>query len=258
MKIKSSLITIVMLFAIGIPGVSIAEITDSEFKDTLKRLRESRQEFKNEREKESSETREINKAQRQIDREAAQQRREEARAEMEAKRKEVLLKSVDLQIAWFERVKERVEKMPNINNDLKTRLVEEVNLAISDLVAKKTSIQGAAGKEAIKTLAKEIKELFKVKHEAVKNIVDAIHASRTSDTVTKAEDRAAVIKARLEEMKSDGKNVAELEALLVLAQEDILNAQNAAGQNKFKEANEALKDAYQKFREISQKAKELE
>ncbi len=237
MKKKSFLITsalIVFVFA-GLAGIAIAQNSDQDFNNALNRLRESRQEFKD----------------------ARAEKRVESRERMEDNRKQTLLRLIDIQIKHWEKVQARVARMPNITDDLKAQLAAEINSAISGLNSMKAEVEAAEGREAIMELAKEIRELFKSKRDTVKNIVEAIHASRLTIAASKAEDRAAAIKAKVLELKANGKDTADIEGDLEGAEEDIDNAQEATGRAAFKEANEDLKGAYQKFRNIAEKAKGL-
>jgi len=72
------------------------------------------------------------------------------------------------------------------------------------------------------------------------------------------EGRASAIKEKLEDLKGKGKNTSGLEEDLEDAETDINDAKDAVGRKAFKEANEDLKGAYQKFRDIAEKAKGLE
>lgn len=257
-KLLLSFLPVLVAFVlVGSPLVGVAQTTDGDFQNALNQLRQSRQDFKNEKAKEANETSEVGKAKGQAQREAAEQRREEARKRMEDKRKELLLKLVDIQIKWMNRTKERVQRMPNISDELKTQLTTEVDTTIQKLNNLKTIIQSATGQEAIKSLAKEVRDFFKSKHEVIKKIADAIHVSRTNNALAKAEERVAAMKAKIKELKDKGKDTNEIETELKEAEEDINEAQEATGRKAFKEANEDLRGAYQKFRNIAQKAKGL-
>lgn len=251
-------VIVIALVLAGSPSAGIAQTADGDFQNALNQLRQSRQSFKDAKAQEKSDAAEEGKAKGQVQREAAQQKRTEAQTRMENKRKEVLLKLVDNQIKWMERAKTRVQKMPNITDELKNQLVSEADTAIQNLNAEKTKIQSTSGRDAIKALAKEVRDLFKLQHEIVKKIVDAIHASRANDAVAKAEDRAAAMKVKINELKDQGKNTTDMESDLKDAEKDIDDAQEAIGRKAFKEANEDLKGAYQKFRGIAQKAKGLQ
>lgn len=258
-KLLLSFLPILVAFMLaGSPSVGIAQTTDGDFQNALTQLRAERQAFKEAKAEERNQAAEERGATVQARKEAAQQKRAEAQQRMETKRKEVLLKLVDIQVKWMERTKERVQRMPNITDELKTQLAGEVDSAIQNLNAEKAKIEATSGRDAIKALAKEVRDLFKSKHESVKKIVDAIHASRANDAVAKAEERAAAMKAKVNELKGQGKNTAEVESDLEDAEEDVDSAQEAIGRKAFKEANEDLKGAYQKFRNIAQKAKGLQ
>lgn len=257
---KLSLLLVPVVISVmlaGTPSVGVAQTTDTDLQNALTQLRQSRQDFKDSKAREVNAASEEGRAQGQAARQAAQQKRAEAQKRMEEKRQEVLVRVVDIQIKWMNRTKERVQKMPNITNDLKTRLATEVDASIQKLNDEKTKIQSASGQEAIKSLAKEVRDLFKSKKEIVKKIVDAILASRANNATAKAEDRAAAIRAKIEELKAAGKDTSALEADLADAEKKIDEAQEEVGRKAFREANEDLKGAYQKFRDIAQKAKGL-
>ena len=248
---------LVLLFLAGYASVGIAKTTDTDFQNALDQLRQSRQSFRDNKTQEANEAIEEGRAKVQAQREAAKQRREEARTRMEEKRKEVLAKLVDLQIKWMDRARERVLGMPNISAELKTQLSSEIDVAVAKLNDLKSRIQSASGPEAIKALAKEVRDLFKSKHEIVKKIVDAIHASRADNALAKAEERVAAIRMKVQELKGQGKNTAEVEAQLEDAEKKIDEAREAVGRKAFREANEDLKGAYQKFRDVAAKANGL-
>lgn len=248
---------LVAFFFAGYASVAVAQTTDADFQNALSQLRQSRQNFKDAKAQEASGAAEEIKAKGQALRQVAQQKREEARKRMEEKRKEILLKLVDIQINWMNRIKERVQKMPNISADLKTQLSSEVDTIVQKLNDLKSRIQNASGQDAIKALAKEVRDFFKSKHEIVKKIVEAIHASRANNAIAKAEERLAAIKAKVQELKNQGKDTTEIETELEDAEKKIDEAQEAVGRKAFKEANEDLKGAYQKFRDIATKAKGL-
>lgn len=231
--------------------------TDESFQQSLDQVHQSRQEFKEARAREANEAAQIGKAKSQALRDAARQRQDEARMKMEEKRKETLLRLIELQIKHLTRTKERVQRMPNITEELKTQIANDLDAAIQKLVDMKPRVQSAAGREAIRTLAKEIRDLFKAHREIVKKIVDAIHASRLNNALAKAEERLAAIKAKIQELKNEGKETTEVEEELEDTQSSVDDAREAVGRKAFREANDDLKGAYQKFRGIAKKAKGL-
>ena len=254
---KLFLPAIVALVLVSSPSVGIAQTTDADVQDALNKVRQSRQEFKDSKTQETNEAAEAGRAQGQAQRDAAQQRREAAQLKMEDKRKETLTRLVDLQVKHLERTKERVERMPNITDTLKTQLATEIDADIVTLNNKKTEIDAAEGRDAIRALAQEIRDFFKSYRDRVRSIVDAILASRADLAAAKAEARAADIDEKVQELKGEGKDTTELEEELDEAEQDIDDAQEAIGKKAFREANEDLKGAYQKFRSIAEKAKGL-
>lgn len=252
-----SLPVLIVFVLIGMPSVSFSQVTDTDFQNALNQLRQSRQGFKDAKAEEKNEASQEGKAKGQAQREAAQQKREAAQQKMEEKRKEVLLHLIDIQVKHWNRTKERVDRMPNITDELKAQLATEIDAVIQQLDGKKAEVQSVEGRETIKALAKEIRDFFKSKREVVKQIVDAIHASRMNNATAKAEERAAAIKAKVKELKDEGKDTTEIEKELDDAEEDIDDAEDAIGRQAFREANEDLQGAYQKFRNIAQKAKGL-
>jgi len=253
----SFLPALIALVLVVSPLASLAQTTDEDFQNAVRQLRESRQGFKDARAQERNEASQESKAKGQAQREAVQQRRAAAQGKMEEKRKETLLRLVDIQIKHLGRTKERVERMPNITDALKIQLAIEIDSNIQKVNDQKAKVESASGREAIKALAKEIRDLFKSYRVTVKSIVDAIHASRANVATAKAEERAAAIKAKVQELKQQGKDTTEIEVELEDAEGDIDDAEDAIGRKAFKEANEDLKGAYQKFRSIAEKAKRL-
>ena len=239
------------------PLAGLAQTTDEDFQNAISQLRESRQGFKDAKAQEINEASQEIRAQGQAQREAAQQRRAVAQQKREEKRKETLLHLVDIQVKHLERTKERVQRMPNITDDLKAQLATEIDSNIQSVNDQKAKVESTSGREEIKALAKEIRAFFKSYRASVKSIVDAIHASRANIAAAKAEERAATIKAKVQELKQQGKDTTEIEIELEDAEENINDAEDAIGRKAFKEANEDLKGAYQKFRSIAEKAKGL-
>lgn len=250
---------VLVLFALaGLPSQSTAQTSDQDFGSAVEQFRQSRQTLRDARAQEASEASEVGKAKVQAQRDLAEQRREEARLRMEEKRKEVLSRLLDIQIKHLNRTNERVQRMPNISDDLKVRLAAEINTDIARLQDYATEVGSATGREEIKTLARQIKDFFRSYRETVQMIVDAIHTSRANGAVATAGDRAAAMKAKIQALKNEGQDTSELEEEIDDIQGDLDNVQEQIGRKAFREANEDLKGVYQKFRDIAQKAKGLE
>lgn len=258
-KIILSILSLAIIAVLaGSSSAGIAQTADTDFENSISQLRQERKAFNDAKKQEEIEKQQIAKEKAQSKRQQAEQRRVEAENKKEEKRKAVLLRLIDIQIKHFNKTNDRVQKMPNITDDLKAQLEGEINGAIGILKGKKTEIESSAGKEKIKELAKETNELFKTHREIVKKIVEAIHSSRADKAVSMAEDRAAAIKIKVKELKDKGQDASELENDLEDAEKEISDAKDNIGIKAFKEANEDLKGAYQKFREIAEKAKKIQ
>lgn len=249
---------IVSLMLTGMPSAGLAQTTDADFQNALTQLREARQNFKDAKAAEANERAQAGQEQNQVRRQQAEQRRAEAQKKREEHRKTVLLRLIDIQIKHLNRTKERVNKMPNIDASPKTQLNAEIDKDVQKFNDEKIKVQNTTTPEELKAFAKEIRDLFRSYREVVKQIVDAIHASRQTAAAAKAEDRAAVIKAKIEELKAAGKDTSALDADLSDAKKQIRDTQEKIGRKAFREANEDLKGAYQKFHGIAEKAKGLQ
>ena len=258
-KIKSLFIPALIFSAlIGLASFNSAVANSDEFDNALNQLRQARQAFKEERAQEQNERQEALTERNQQRHQELEQQRVATEAKREEQRKKVLLRLIDIQIKHLERTEERINRMPNIDESLKTQLTTEANNMIQKLNAEKVKVQSASTMEELKSLAKELKTLFKEKRELIKKIVDAIHASRLNTAVSKAENRLAGLRAKVTELKNAGKNVAELEAKLSEAEGKIDDAQTKITSGATKEALQDLKSAYQLFRDIANKIKELQ
>jgi hypothetical protein len=258
-KTKLSILSLAIIAVLaGLASVGIAQTTDADFENSLNQLRQERQAFRDAKKQEEAEKKQGAKEKEQEKRQQAEQLRAEAEKKRDEKRKTVLLRLIDIQIKHFNKTNDRVQKMPNITDDLKAQLEKEIDDAIKKLEGKKLEVENLAGKEEIKKLAAEVKDLFKTHREIVKNIVEAIHSSRADRAVFIAEDRVDAIKTKVKELKNEGQNTIELDNNLEIAEKEISDAKNNISRKAFKEANEDIKGAYQKFREIAEKAKKFQ
>lgn len=224
--------------------------TASSIEDFLVQLRKDKEDFKNNKLKEEVENDNSLKEKTAAKRKATAAKAEEARKAKEEKRKAVLTRLLDIQIKQLGNIKERVSKMPNITADLKIKLNTASDAAVAILAAKKTEVTAATTPEELKKIARDIKDLFKAKREIVKQIVDAILASKAEKTIDAAEGRLADITEKIAELKAAGQDVTELEALLAIAQAKIAAANTKAGKKDLKGAINDLKQAYNKMKSI--------
>ncbi|MDO8571724.1 MAG: hypothetical protein Q7R79_03520 [bacterium] len=257
MKKLLRLLPVCAFLFLGNTSLGYAHSGVDDLEISLIQLRQARQEFKVAKNQEAIEIAEEAKAKAPAQKQTALRAREEAAEKKEGHRKEIVLKLMDIHIKWMNHMKENVQRMPNVTDDLKLQLTGEVNTTVQKLNELKTRISAARTRDDVIVLAKEVREFFTLKHETVKKIVDAIHASRASIAVAKAESRLNTIKMKLEDLKNQGKTIAGTETDLEDADKNIKEGKEALGRNAFREANEDLKGVYQAFRNIATKAKGL-
>lgn len=243
--------------ATSTPDVT-AQNAASSVEASLVQLRKDREDFKSSKLLEEAKIAEIAKEKIAAKRKLIEAKREELRITKEEKRKAVLIRLLDIQIKQLKNTKERVAKMPNIKEDLKTSLNTKIDSAIAELNAEKTKVQNATASDDLKKLAKEIKDLFKSKREIVKAIVDAILASVADKNITTAENRLAELTAKIAELKAAGQDTTALDNLLTIAEGKIAATKTKAGRKELKEAVNDLKEAYKNMKSITGKTDSAE
>lgn len=242
---KSILLVAVSIMAL--PVLVRATDSDSDFESKLNDIRDRREQFLKIR-SEALDTRTKTLEQRQT-----------LSQERATQRKDVLLHIIDVQIAYFERMQNRIEQLPNLSDEEKTELDTEVQAVITNLQTLKTQIDGTAtgDEDTLKSLAQQVLELFKSKRTLVWDIVKGIHEHHVTNVLTRAHERLAAITSRLDEFTADGKDVSSLIALADQAQTALSAAQDSVTAGEYRQALESIKQAYTLFRQIIQGAKDL-
>lgn len=244
------LITITLVSILLVPVFTLAAVSDSDWQSRLEDLRQKHQEFKDARLEATREIQETNQTR-------LEQLRQEMLDQQERHRKDVLIRLIDIQIAFFERMRERVNRRPNIDESYKTTLNETINEVIAGLQQLKVEVEAATDEDTLKQLAQAVKETFQNYHQTVKEIVAAIHASRIANAIDTATDRSTALDARLDELAADGKDVTALTAPLDQAKIHVDQATALVAGGSLREALAELKEAYALFRQVAKGAKEL-
>lgn len=239
------------------PAVS-AQNSSSSVESLLTQLRKDKADF--EANKLAEETAQTDSVKEKVaaKRKAVLAKAEAAKKVKDEKRKAVLTRLIDIQIKQLGNVKERVAKMPNIKADLKASLNSKIDEAVSELEAQKIVLAAITTPEDLKKFAKELKGSFKSKREIVKQIVDAILASRADNTITTAEGRLADLTAKIAALKAAGQDTAALDTLLAAAQSKINAATTKTGKEDLKGAINDLKDAYKSMKSVIEKTNSAE
>lgn len=211
----------------------------------------------------------------------------ENRKNLEEKTKNFLGKTISALVKKLEVLKNFVSNKRALGDAEKQAITQEIDKDIAWLNEKAGSVSGATS-EQIKESAKTIREYWKKHRLWMKKITGQIWAARVNFVIKKAEDFSGRISAKIEELKSAGKDTAQLETWLLefknhiaLAKEkyeaakakfaeikadpgpDFDNELRAAdelfkaGHNFIKEANQHIKEAYAKLRQIVNEMKKL-
>lgn len=242
----------------GASGAALHASVVNNLQNSLAQLRRDKENFLNSKLQEAAENASALKEKIVSKRREIQNRIEAIKKVREEKRKVVLLRLIHIQVKQFENTKERVAKMPNISADLKAELNGKIDTAIDELKAEIIIGSGLSSVDDLKAFAKELKSLFKEKREIVKDIVDAILASRVDKAIDTAENRLAELKVKIDALKASGQNTAELDNLLAVAESKIAAAGAKAGKKELKAAISDLKEAYKNMKKALEKAEDFE
>lgn len=262
-NLKTKLISAVALVSlVGSPVLALAQVptgvsdAKSALRKELQDLKTAREAFKDAKTTEAKERAEEARAKVESAKKTAETKRTEAEKRKEEQRKKVLLRLIEVQVKHFKNVTERVARMPNISDALKTQLKTEIDKAIASLNDLKAKVEAAKTAEELKALAEQVKDNLKTKREIVQKIVDAIVKEQLQNAITKAEERVENAETKIAELKTAGKDVTELEKLLATAKEKLAFAKTSLTKSALKEANEALKEVYKALREIAEESEE--
>ena len=170
---RSIFLLIVAALIVPVGFIVAAPPTDTEFNTRAQEMREAHNAFKEARSLSAgpgagNTNATVGQGQTQ---EQILERREEQRML-------TLQKAVEVQEGYFERVRNRIEQMPNISDAEKARLMQQTDTTLAGLEAKRAEIASAVGVDALIGLAARIRTSFMGDHEIVKGIVNGIHASR--------------------------------------------------------------------------------
>lgn len=246
------------LFASMVSATPLAIKAGDDIQDSLVQLRKDKEDFKNNKLQEESDKALMAKEKNASNRKVIEARQEEARKTKEEKRKIVLTRLIDIEVKQLENIKERVAKMPNIKEDLKANLNDEIDGTITELNTEKMILEAITAPEDLKAFAQELKDLFKTKRDIVKQIVDAILASKADKTIEDAEERLAEIKTKIAVLKAAGLDTAALDSLLAATQAKIAAASTKIGKKDLKNAINDLKEAYKDMKSVVEKTDSAE
>jgi hypothetical protein len=192
--------------------------------------------------------------------------------------KELLFRAIDSLLQHAELLKERIITIPVIELELQESILAEMDADIASLEEFRLSVEQSASSEDLRELAEHIKEYrTNLTQTKVRKLMLLAHTGMFEYRILGlASVRADSIQERLDEFEELGKDISELETLLIEAQESIANTsadlhllkQDIFENNidiaflldiqiKLHEVKNDVKDVYGIFRDIAKQANEL-
>ena len=185
----------------------------------------------------------------------------------------VLEKAIETMEKRLTQLENRIQSRENVYEGMAAGLLNEIQNNLGTLAQVRTRLGTASTTDILKIIAGELKTY----RQGEKNILRKLIVGQFENSIIKtAENRSQRIAERIADLKSDGKDVAELENLLNQANQKIAQAKtklielknqiNSGGidisnlseiQKKLNEIKNLIKEAYSFFREIAVKGNEL-
>ena len=172
-----------------------------------------------------------------------QDKKEEKKANQLEHRKDQLKQVIDNMLERLAKLKERVGGRPNIDEGLKTRLFVSIEEWVKKFTDQKARVDALKTIAEVKSFAKETKGLLKKYRELIHEVVDAVRAAQVGRSITKVETRANELDVKVQSLKKDGQDTAEMEKLLTSARNHLDLAKKSLADKKIDEAVNHLKEA---------------
>jgi len=159
------------------------------------------------------------------------------------KAKKHAIATVERAIKKLKKIQERINKMKVISAERKNSLLADINTQILALENIQDQLKTATTKDELKTAMEAAKaQIVKVK-ELVKKIVAEILASHLDKVLEKLNKIAGKLEKKINELKTKGVDVTDLEKLLTQGQDKITEAKNKLQSGQYKEARKAAEEA---------------
>jgi hypothetical protein len=171
------------------------------------------------------------------------------------KSKRVAVKSIERAQKRYQRISQRVAEMPNISETEKAIVKAQIEVDLAKLDVLKTKAESAGTLEEIKSVMSELKTTLRSSKTAVQAKVDAIHATRLTKVTDKLTSILEKLGSKISDLKSAGKDTAEIEALENSAKKYIETARTNIAARNFDKSKENILEARKVMIEMSQKIK---
>jgi len=131
----------------------------------------------------------------------------------EEQARKFLEKTVDVLIRKLESLKNWVANRPTLSEEVRAKIIAEIEQDINWLQEKKSGISTASPAQ-IREKAKEIRDYWRKHRIFVKRIIGEIWAARLDWAIKRFEDVSSKIAERIEKLKEAGKDTSQLESWL--------------------------------------------
>lgn len=188
---------------------------------------------------------------------ASKEKKDQILQDILARAKKAATNAIDRAITRFNKVKDRVQKMPNISAENKAAVVAKIDSEIAKLQTAKAKVTAATTTAEVRAVMTEVKTQIKESVNGVKLVVAAIHATHLENIVNKLNTILEKLTARVNELKNQGKDVSELETITNRVKSSLESAKANIAANQFKTAKENILEARKQLVELSQKIKAM-
>lgn len=195
------------------------------------------------------------------------------------KAKKHLLKSLEIIIRHLEILKGRIQNIPDIDPTLVASLTSEIDGFISEMSAKKATVESATTLEELRPIFAELKDYWRQVQGRGKRITGYILAARFNHFMNKLETLSQKLIDLMAELSAKGVDTSEVETHLAKFDENLVKAEEkynlaiekfnsittleeansffVEGHNLLKEAHTYLKQAHAALREATRIIREL-
>ncbi len=253
MKKKLLLFSVISIFVMVFVGLVLAHEDSSNMQGSNQGTEDSQSDkLENDLKDDLGKLKEKN-----LDKSSKTKEKETIKADVLTKLKKVVENLIDRAIKKYQRLRERVSNMKVIADDKKQTIYAKIDAEIAKLNQEKQAIENASTIEEVRALLAGIKQDMKDNKDLIEATVKEIHANHLANIVDKLRTILADLDSQISALKSQGKDVAELENLSGQAKTLLDSAATEAKSYDFKKAKEDILNARMKMIGIASKIKAL-
>lgn len=138
--------------------------------------------------------------------------------------KDYLFKATSVAVEYLTTLKVQVENVSNIDETTRTSIINEINGDITWLQGKQTEITNATDKDTLISIANTVKDYWDGVKARAKKDLGEILSSKISTVVSDLDTARTTVQAKIDELKANGQDASDIEALLTKYDEHLNNA----------------------------------